>query len=94
LRSHTRVSHFIVADLTDPSSIPQELTSIIQELPSVPVQPVVLRSQREYGMFEHFTSYPWVLPIYRYESERALLASLVKKVITPAEKKAKALRKR
>ena len=89
-----RLSRFIIADLTDPRSIPQELTSVIHELPSVPVQPLLLSSQREYAMFEHLTRYPWVLPVYRYRSERALLASLDEKVIAPAERKAKELLKR
>ncbi len=86
-----RLSRFIIADLTDPRSIPQELALIVPELPSVPVQPVLLSSQSEYSMFEHFMRYPWVLPIQRYDSQDALLAALGDKVITPAEEKAKEL---
>jgi len=40
------MSRFVIADLTDPRSIPQEVTSIIPGLPSVPVLPV---DQRPYS---------------------------------------------
>jgi hypothetical protein len=49
-------------------------------------------SGAEYGMFEHFTRYPWVLPIYRYAEVENLLMSLQEEIIDPAEKKAIQLR--
>jgi hypothetical protein len=58
-------------------------------LPSVPVQPLLLASQREYGMFEHFKRYPWVLEPYLYEDQDGLLAAITDKVIGPAEAMAK-----
>ena len=85
------LSRFVIADITDAKSIPQELMVIVPNLPSVPVQPLILQSQREYGMFEHFTRYPWVLPVYHYTDEEGLLQSLNEKVIAPAEQKAKEL---
>jgi Pentapeptide repeats (8 copies) len=83
------LARFVIADITDAKSIPQELMTIVPHLPSVPVQPLILNSQHEYGMFEHFARYPWVLPIYRYTNEGSLLQSLKEKVIEPAEQKAK-----
>jgi len=68
--------------------------AIVPNLPSVPVQPLILTSQHEYGMFEHFTRYPWVLPVNRYTDEVSLLASINEKVIVPAEEKAQELAKR
>jgi uncharacterized protein YjbI with pentapeptide repeats len=88
------LSRFVIADLTDAKSIPQELMLIVPNLPSVPVQPLILTSQHEYGMFEHFTRYSWVLPVYRYRDEISLLQSLQEHVIAPAEQKAKEIEKR
>ncbi len=88
------LARFVIADLTDAKSIPQELTMIVPNLPSVPVQPLILNAQHEYGMFEHFARYPWVLPVYRYPDEVSLLQSLKEEVIAPAEQKAQELAKR
>jgi hypothetical protein len=83
------MARFVIADITDARSIPQELMAIVPALPSVPVQPLLLASQREYGMFEHFKRYPWVLEPYLYEDQDRLLAAIMEKVIGPAEAKAK-----
>ena len=55
--------------------------------PSVPVQPLLLEGSDEYGMFEHFRRYPWVLKLYHYQSEGQLIASIREEVIRPAEAK-------
>jgi hypothetical protein len=85
------MARFVIADLTDVKSIPQELERIVPDLPSVPVQPILQASAREYGMFEHFKRYPWVLETYQYESLEEVIAALTEKVIGPAELKAKEL---
>jgi hypothetical protein len=88
-----RMARFIIADLTDPSSIPQELQAIIPSV-RVPVQPVLLKGSSLYSMFKDFEGYPWVLPVYQYKKPKQLLATLAEKVIAPAESKAKALAER
>jgi hypothetical protein len=62
---------------------------IVPALPSVTVQPLLLISQREFGMFEHLKRFPWVLELYLYEDQDGLLAAITDKVIGPAEAKAK-----
>jgi hypothetical protein len=78
------MSRFVIADITDARSIPQELMAIVPNLPSVPVQPLLLSSQEEYGMFGFFRRFPWVLEPFLYVDQSALLASLEEKVIAPA----------
>ena len=88
-----RMARFIIADLTDPSSIPKELEAIVPNL-AVPVQPLLEGTSRPYAMFKDYWKYEWVLPLYRYEGLEPLLASLADKVIAPAEAKVKALEER
>jgi len=84
-----RMARFVIADITDPRSIPQELYAIVPQLPSVPVQPLLENSQKEYGMFESVRQYPWVLEPYYYNNLEEVLTSFKEKVIDPAEAKAK-----
>jgi uncharacterized protein YjbI with pentapeptide repeats len=90
-----RMARFIIADLTDPSSIPQELQAIIPSV-RVPVQPLLLEGSSLYSMFKDFDpqDFHWVLPVYRYKEPQQLLAMLAENVIAPAEGKAKALEER
>ncbi len=84
------LARFIIADLTDPSSIPKELEAIVPTL-AVPVQPVLEGSTRPYAMFKDYWKYQWVLEVYRYNGLEELLTSLKEQVIEPAERKAKEL---
>ena len=90
-----RMARFIIADLTDPSSIPQELQAIIPSV-RVPVQPLLLEGSSLYSMFKDFDpqDFHWVLPVYRYKEPEQLLATLAENVIAPAEGKVKALEER
>ena len=56
-----RMARFIIADLTDPSSIPQELQAIIPSV-RVPVQPLLLEGSSLYSMFKDFDpqDFHWV----------------------------------
>jgi hypothetical protein len=86
------MARFVVADITDAKSIPQELGVIVPDLPSVPVQPLLMAGADEYSMFEHFRRYPWVLGTYVYDSPNELIGSLAERVIGPAEAKVEELR--
>jgi hypothetical protein len=48
-----RMARFIIADLTDPSSIPKELEAIVPQL-AVPVQPLLEGASRPYSMFKDY----------------------------------------
>lgn len=86
------MAKFVIADLTDPKSIPHELMSFVEKLPSVPVQPLLLASQKqEYAMFPHLQRYPWVMATVLYQDQESLLHSLESTVILPAEQKAEEL---
>ena len=55
---------FIIADLTDPSSIPKELEAIVPGL-AVPVQPLLEGASRPYSMFKDYWKYDWVSRLRR-----------------------------
>jgi uncharacterized protein YjbI with pentapeptide repeats len=85
------MARFIIADLTDPSSVPHELATVVPGT-VVPVQTIILKGQREYAMFVDLKRrYHWVLKPYRYKSKELLIDQLSQRVVAPAEAKAKAL---
>lgn len=88
------LARFVIADITDAKSIPQELTRIVPLLPCLPVQPILMAGKQEYGMFDDFRDYPWVLPLHRYKTAAELIQSAGDKVIAPAEVKAQEIRNR
>jgi hypothetical protein len=80
------MARFVIADLSDPKSIPHELAHVAPLLPSVPIMPLIVRPQKEFAMFEHFFGFRHVLKPLRYRDEKHLLSVLNDKVIAPAEK--------
>src|SRR5258708_1402428 len=90
VKTLAHLSRFIIADLTDPSSIPQELQAIVPDL-EVPVQPLLLEAKKEYAMFVDFRKYSWFLPVYLYKDQASLIASFKNEIIEPADKKAREL---
>lgn len=89
------MARFIIADFTDPRSIPDELQTVLPDIERVPIQPILHSSaQRQYSfMFRDLQQYPWVLEPYFYESSQEAIASLKEKIINPAEAKARLLGK-
>ena len=92
VRTLAHLARFIIADLTLPRSIPQELQAIVPDL-AVPIQPILMTGvDNEYAMFQDLRrKYHWVLPVLEYQGLEELLPMLPEKVITPAEAKAKEL---
>lgn len=87
-----RLARFVIADITEPRSIPQELVSIVQTLPSVPVVPLLESGKRPWGMFDHIKRYPWVLEVQKYSDKSDLLEIIGDSIIGPAESRVNELR--
>ena len=45
------MSRFIIADVTEPRSVPHELGTVVPSLPMVPLQPILLASETAWAMF-------------------------------------------
>lgn len=89
-----RMARFIIADLTDPSSIPHELATIVPFLRTTPVLPLRLVGSGGYSIFEDLQrAYTWVLDIHEYDDDGSLISALPR-VIAPADEMAKNLRKK
>ena len=71
------MARFIIADITDPKAIPQELSSIVKNLQSVPVLPLLHKSQEPWGMFASIKRRPTVLPILEYSTESELIGKIL-----------------
>ena len=84
------LARFIVADLTEPASLPKELEAIIPTL-AIPVQPILRAGDEPYAMFADYWKYDWVLPIQRYRGISDLARHFDAWVIDTAEVKAREL---
>jgi hypothetical protein len=87
------LARFIVADLTDPASIPKELEAIVPRL-AVPLLPLLERGADLYAMFSDYWKYDWVLDVVEYRSAAGLRRSFRTRVIGPAERAAQDLLER
>ncbi len=87
-----RMARFIIADLTDPSSIPHELATIVPFLRTTPVLPLRLAGSGGYSMFEDLQrAYTWVLKTHEYQDSQSLISALPA-IISPADRMADELR--
>ncbi len=86
------MSRFVIADITKPRSIPQELQAIVTSQPSIPIMPIILNTHKKYPLFDDLNK-DQVLPLYNYSSLEELILSLKEKVIEPAESRVEELKK-
>lgn len=76
------MSKFVIADITDAKSIPQELSHIIPFLPSVHVMLILLEKEKEaYSMFADWKKYPWVHPVFLYQDTDHLINNIEKEFL-------------
>jgi uncharacterized protein YjbI with pentapeptide repeats len=86
------LAHFVIADLSRPSSTPLEVQLIVPNI-AVPFVPIIRASERPFAMFAGLErKYPWVLSPVRYRSPEALLRNLEQEIIVPARQRARWLR--
>jgi Pentapeptide repeats (8 copies) len=87
-----RMARIVIADLTDPSSIPHELATVVPYLRTTPVVLLRLKGAGGYSMVGDLVAYDrWVLPVHEYVSGKSLIAQLGE-VLAPAEERLKQLR--
>ena len=86
------LSRFVIADLTQPRSVPLETQAIVPDI-AVPFVPII-EGQRPFSMFASLQrKYFWVLPTIVYRSETNLIRKLERAVILPAERMVARLRR-
>ena len=87
------LSRFIIADLSEPKSLPSELEGIVPNFQSVPVVPVINQTGREYATFSSVQRRPNVVkPTVRYRDLDDLLQKLDAVVVPLAEQKLEEVR--
>ncbi len=81
------MARYVLADLTDPKSIPQEIQAIAPDV-AVPIQPIILAGQDPWSMFRDLRrKYHWVLEPYEYSDPKHLLATLDDLLAPPEAKR-------
>ncbi len=92
LKTLASLARFVIADVTDATEVRVELHNIVPDFTSLPIQLILLRGDPEFVSLSHLTKFPWVLPVFEYDDQEHLLASLDKSVISPAEDAVRKLR--
>ena len=76
VRTLAGMARFVIVDLTEARSVPQELQAIIPDL-MVPIRPVIAAEDEAWSMFRNFLKYPWVVrEPFRYADLPHLIRSL------------------
>jgi hypothetical protein len=75
------LARFVIADITDPRSIPQELAMIVPHLVSLPVSVIQRHGDQPYALYEHFLNFKNVSDILRYRDMQHLVNLLDEHII-------------
>lgn len=77
------LSKIIIADISDPRSIPHELQTIVPRLPSVRVLLIQEKASGTYAMVEDLSCYSWVEKIFHYDTIEELSEYIKSKIADP-----------
>jgi hypothetical protein len=77
------LSRFVIADITNPKSIPQELKATVSDF-QIPFLPIVQKGEDVYSMFEFPNNYQWVLKILQYDNKNDLMKRFNEEIIEKA----------
>jgi Pentapeptide repeats (8 copies) len=92
IRTLAGMAKFIIADLTEAKAVVQELQAIVPNLPSVVVRFIIMKAEREPGMFDHIRQFPWVIDgAFEYENADEVINSIPSGIIDPVEKRLREL---
>ena len=82
------LSHFVIADITNPKSAPLELQATVPEI-MVPFEPIIEEGQEPFSMLTDLwiNHRDWVFEPIHYSSLDALVRALDEKIIRPAEER-------
>jgi uncharacterized protein YjbI with pentapeptide repeats len=81
------LSKFVIADITNPKSVPLELQATIPEI-MVPFQPIIEDGQTAFAMLEDLQrKHDWVFPTLRYSSLNRLIETMDEEIVRRAEDK-------
>lgn len=87
------LSRFVIADITNPRSVPLELQATVPDY-MVPFVTIIQRGQPAFGMFDDLPrKYHWALPLLEYNTAETLLATFEKNIIAPALEKVDEVRR-
>ncbi len=93
--SFASLSRFVIADLSEPRSVPQELQAIVPALQSVPVVPIIVDGAKEFATFSALARRPNVAqPTIRYRDIDDLKVKLGDAIVPLAEALREQLRPR
>lgn len=91
LAALARMTRFIIADVTDASAVLNELRVVVPELPTIPVQPLLLSGAKEDRTLQRLKRHPSFLPLHRYRDVESLPELITESVIGQIEAAAREL---
>jgi uncharacterized protein YjbI with pentapeptide repeats len=85
LSTLAHLSRFVIADLTNAKSVLQELTKILHEIPTLPVKPIIHKTDNLPPMGDSFLIMQSMLRPYIYDSKKKLIEDMKDEIVDPAE---------